>query len=113
MRLREVRAANIDSHLAGQGPYRTYTYGVSGYKRLLQRAGFQTARFYLALPDYRHPRFLIPTGDASFQYVLDNHLRSHPKVPAPLFMLASLGARLCLHEFLSPSFAIIARKTEN
>jgi ubiquinone/menaquinone biosynthesis C-methylase UbiE len=105
-------AADLVSRLAGQGPYRTYTYSAGGYRRLLRRTGFQTARFYLALPDYRHPRFLIPTRDTSFQYVLDNHLRSHPKVPAPLFLLASLGARLRLHELLSPAFAIVARKAK-
>jgi len=105
-------AANLVSRLAGQGPYRTYTYGAGGYKRLLRRTGFQSARFYLALPDYRHPRFLIPTRDASFRYVLDNHLRSHPKVPTPLFLLASLGARLRLHELVGPAFAIVARKPQ-
>ncbi len=105
-------AADLVSRLAGLGLYRTYTYSAGGYRRLLRRSGFQTARFYLALPDYRHPRFLIPTRDASFQYVLDNHLRSHPKVPTPLFLLASLGARLRLHELLSPAFAIVARKAK-
>jgi ubiquinone/menaquinone biosynthesis C-methylase UbiE/uncharacterized protein YbaR (Trm112 family) len=103
-------AADLVSRLAGQGPYRTYTYSAGGYRRLLRRAGFQTARFYLALPDYRHPRFLIPARGASFQHVLDHHLRGHPKVPAPLFLMARLGVRLRLHELLSPAFAIVARK---
>jgi hypothetical protein len=102
--------ADLVSRLAGQGRYRTYTYGAGGYRRLLRRAGFQSARLYLALPDYRHPRFLIPSRGAPFRYVLDNHLRGHPKVPAPLLLLASLGARLRLHELFSPAFVIVAEK---
>ena len=105
-------AADLVSRLAGQGPYLTHTYSAGGYRRLLRRAGFQSARLYLALPDYRHPRFLIPSRGAAFRYVLDNHLRGHPKVPAPLFLLARLGLRLRLHELFSPAFVIVAEKAQ-
>jgi len=48
-------------------PYRTYTYGVSGYKKLLKDAGFDVdgASFYVAHPGYNMPKYLIDFEDPS------------------------------------------------
>jgi SAM-dependent methyltransferase len=49
------RLANSYMKLRKKGSYRTYTYTMPGYKKLLQEAGFKDATFYAASPDYRYP----------------------------------------------------------
>jgi SAM-dependent methyltransferase len=46
-------------------PYRTYTYGISGYKKLLAASGFGTKNlsFYAAHPGYNMPQYLIDFSD--------------------------------------------------
>lgn len=45
--------------------YRTYTYGISGYKKLLKEAGFEKDKinFYVAHPGYNMPQYLIDFED--------------------------------------------------
>ena len=40
--------------------YDTYTYNVSGYKKLLNEGGFKALDFYLVYPGYNLPRIIIP-----------------------------------------------------
>ncbi len=40
--------------------YRTYTYGLPGYRRLLRDAGFTDTEFYGAFPHYFRPSEIIP-----------------------------------------------------
>jgi SAM-dependent methyltransferase len=40
--------------------HRTYIYSLSGYRRLLSRAGFDQTDFYIPYPSYHHPNYLIP-----------------------------------------------------
>ena len=40
--------------------YDTYTYGMSGYKKLLREGGFESPDFYLVYPGYNRPRIIIP-----------------------------------------------------
>jgi ubiquinone/menaquinone biosynthesis C-methylase UbiE len=47
------RIANVYSLAARGKPYRTYTYSVWGYKRLLRSAGFTSCRFFVPYPSYR------------------------------------------------------------
>lgn len=48
-------------------PYRTYTYGISGYKKLLKDTGFNAKglSFYVAHPGYNMPQYLINFEDIS------------------------------------------------
>lgn len=39
--------------------YDTYTYGISGYKKLLKEGGFENPDFYLVYPGYNRPRIII------------------------------------------------------
>ena len=50
------RVSNVYSRWARGRDYRTYTYGKSGYRKLLKASGFPDARFFCPLPDYRYPR---------------------------------------------------------
>jgi ubiquinone/menaquinone biosynthesis C-methylase UbiE len=44
-------------------PYRTYTYSYRGYRRLLEASGFSKPSTFLAVPNYRDPRFIVPADD--------------------------------------------------
>jgi len=37
--------------------YRTYTYTLEGYKKILREAGFNQINFYWALPSYNYPKY--------------------------------------------------------
>ncbi len=55
--------ANCVMRMRMHKPYRTYTYSYSGYRKLLARAGFKDPRVYIAVPNYRDPRFIVPADD--------------------------------------------------
>jgi hypothetical protein len=59
-------ANNVTQWKTG-GPYRTYTYGISGYKKLLTDSGFDRAKsqFYIAHPGYNLPKYLVNFEDIS------------------------------------------------
>ena len=55
--------------------YRTYTYGISGYKKLLADSGFNLSRtdFFVAHPGYNLPQYLIDYTDISaFRFFIMN-----------------------------------------
>ncbi len=47
--------------------YRTYTYSIFGYKKLLKESGFDVKKtdFYIAYPGYNLPQYIIPFNDIS------------------------------------------------
>ncbi len=57
--------ANVVTKIRIGKPYRTYTYGISGYKKLLKDSGFDTSKtlFYIAHPGYNLPQYLIDFDD--------------------------------------------------
>lgn len=52
--------ANLYSILVRHQPYRTYTYSMNGYRRLLRAAGFPQEEFYGLTPGYTQLAELIP-----------------------------------------------------
>lgn len=52
--------ANLYSILVTHRPYRTYTYSISGYRRLLKAAGFLSQEICGLTPGYTHLAELIP-----------------------------------------------------
>jgi hypothetical protein len=52
--------ASVICRIHNKGEYRTYTYSVRGYKRLLQEAGFTAAVFFAEIPNYRKPGNIVP-----------------------------------------------------
>lgn len=73
--------ANLACRLRQGRSYRTLTHSYSGYTRLLDEAGFQLPRMYLAVPNYRDPKFIVPADDNhAIGYFLRRHtalLRRH------------------------------------
>jgi SAM-dependent methyltransferase len=54
------------------GGYRNYLYSSRGYRKLLHAAGFSRVEFYVAVPSYNDPRFLIPLAGDVFSYYARN-----------------------------------------
>jgi SAM-dependent methyltransferase len=53
-------AANLYSIVAVRRPYRTYTYSLSGYRRLLKSAGLDSSQFFALSPGYSNLREIRP-----------------------------------------------------
>lgn len=95
-------------------PYRTYTYSYGGYRRLLARAGFRPPSVFLAVPNYRDPRFIVPADDdRAITYLVRRYAsylrrRSWRLVAQALF--GHTPASLCgaMARALSDSFLIVA-----
>jgi len=60
-----------DNVVAG---YRTYTYSAAGYRKLLRECGFRTPEIYFVVPNYSHPRWLIPTSNINAFRFLFNRM---------------------------------------
>jgi len=98
---------------------RSFTFTRSELAELLTTAGFRTATFFAALPDYKLPRLILPLGQE-----INDHFEHGEFVPEhdghsgqPLAFQAELQshyrslARLKIaHEF-APSFYVIATPT--
>lgn len=52
--------ANFYSKLKTKKEYCTYTYTKSGYAKLLKKTGFENIEFFLPLPGYNIPKYIIP-----------------------------------------------------
>jgi len=55
--------------------YRTYTYSIFGYKKLLKDSGFKSENidYYIAYPGYNRPQYIIPFDDLqSLSFFLRN-----------------------------------------
>jgi methyltransferase family protein len=100
----------------GAGGYQNYLYSNRGYRKLLRKVGFSRLEFYVAVPSYNQPRFLIPLEGDVFSYYArtfnrvrigrtGNPLRSWPRKIAYHLLL-----NLNILKYLEYSFVILARK---
>jgi SAM-dependent methyltransferase len=91
--------------LARRGrPYRTYTYGIGGYRRLLRNAGFACQHFYSTVPDYRHIEQMVDVTDRSqMRFDLPLH---RDQSPMSIRLLKS-----ALYRYFAPSYGIVAGAT--
>lgn len=88
--------------------YRTYTYSLPGYQRLLQEAGFAVIDFYATVPDYNNPLVMYRIGDRrALRFYLNSILYPVTRKQRWAKRVATLPA---LPDFLVPCFAIIARR---
>lgn len=66
--------ASLVTQLRQGHPYRTYTYSYRGYKSLLASAGFALPDMYIAYPNYREPRYILPgENDQAIVYFVRRH----------------------------------------
>jgi hypothetical protein len=92
----------------GLNGYRNYVYSSAGYRKLLSHAGFTRFEFYLAIPSYNHPRFLIPLAGNGFSYYSRNFNNIHSGGVRKLlhWLLLKLGVM----KYCEYSFVILAGK---
>jgi len=95
-------AAELYSRRARKKPYRTYTYGHSGYRQLLAEAGFRSASFFAPIPDYRQIQMMIPLDPPGPAPDVARHLGIEKPWKRRL-----VESRRFLRTF-SPSFGIVA-----
>jgi ubiquinone/menaquinone biosynthesis C-methylase UbiE len=91
--------------------YRTYTYGQSGYRRLLAAAGFGQTRFYWSDPGYNEPYHLIPLQ----RHSILEHLRAMRMEPTDALRASGWRHRVkrlfgSSLRFFAPEFVIFARQ---
>ena len=96
--------ASAVSRLRRAGAYRTYTYSLGGYRRLLRRAGFTREALFLPKPSYRQPEYILP-GD---RLALSYYFRHVSALSGMKRAVARLLARAGLYPYVADSFAWIA-----
>jgi SAM-dependent methyltransferase len=94
-------------------PYRTYTYSIFGYRKLLKDAGFDISKitFYIAHPGYNLPKYIIPFEDiGALRFFLGSIAKEKGWKGEIIQLLAKsdLCLRLLRHGFYS--YAIYAEK---
>lgn len=93
--------------------YRTYTHSFSGYKRFLKQCGFNRFSFYMPLPTYHKPFYLIPLdAPNALKYFLATFLKKSDSPSVKRKIIVELASRLrflWLYKAFAPSFAIIAQ----
>jgi SAM-dependent methyltransferase len=95
-------------------PYRTYTHSYRGYRALLMRAGFRAPSVFIAVPNYRDPRFIVPADDnRAITYLVRryaSYLRRRSWRAAAGVLFSHTPPRVCgaLARALSDSFLLVA-----
>jgi SAM-dependent methyltransferase len=105
--------ADAMSRLLIRQPYRTYTYTRRGYASLLARAGFGTPSFYLPLPTYHKPSFILPLDDRQpLRHLLREQLAGEAArgwLRGAVLRAAQALSWTGLHKAICPGFGIVAR----
>lgn len=65
-------------------PYRTFTYSLPGYRRLLHAAGLELRRVLIPLPNYRFPEIILPAGDVAAGGYYLQRIASRRKIPGAI-----------------------------
>lgn len=67
------KLADFYCWLWGKDKYKTPIHSFNGYKKLLTEAGFEDITFYLPVPNYQYPSFIIPLDDMNvLSYYMDH-----------------------------------------
>lgn len=92
--------------------YRTYTYTVRGYRRLLREAGFAEVHAYYCYPNYNFPHKLLPLDDrAALRQSLKMLARPGRSIKATLRNALAGGAAACgLLPYVVPGYTLVAVK---
>jgi SAM-dependent methyltransferase len=88
--------------------YRNYLYSSRGYRKLLRNAGLGRCDFYLAVPSFDSPRFLVPLKGNVYSYFARNFSRGRDG--GILAALRSLLLKLRILKYFEYSFVVLARQ---
>jgi ubiquinone/menaquinone biosynthesis C-methylase UbiE len=100
------RIANVYSLAARGKPYKTYTYSVSGYKRLLRSAGFTSSEFFVPYPSYRRFSRIVTMAH-------DKRKKKPSMIGAGGYSPSAAFFNKRLLKYLAPAFFITASKGKN
>lgn len=87
--------------------YRTYIYTIQGLNSLLKTSGFENFEFYSAFPHYINPALVIPSNEVKYW---EKEIFQDFKFP---WSTISKMFPKNLLKFFSPSFVLMAQKTDN
>ncbi len=91
--------------------YDTYTYGVSGYRKLFEEGGFNNPDFYLVYPGYNRPRIIIPYDNLELlRYTILSMMPASSFTKKIAHMLAKYPFFVSLYRKVFFSFNIFAQK---
>ena len=94
-----------------KAPYQTYTHGYRGYQNLLTQAGFAMSEFYIPLPNYRTPSYILPFDQCgAADYYLDNLLIQASTKRAMLRIASKFLVGLGIWGYFQHSYSILAHK---
>lgn len=91
--------------------YDTYTYNISGYRKLLNEGGFANPSFYLVYPGYNLPRIIIPYDNLRLlQYTLVSMMHGNTLVRRIAKMVGRSSFLVRIYRYFFFSFNIFAQK---
>ncbi|MEK7614400.1 MAG: methyltransferase domain-containing protein [Patescibacteria group bacterium] len=91
--------------------YDTYTYTVSGYRKLLNEAGFDSPDFYLVYPGYNLPRIIMPYDNLKIlKYTLISMMSGNTLVRKIARIAARSSFLVWIYRNFFFSFNIFAQK---
>ncbi len=103
--------ANFYTRLRTGKKYQTYTYSKRGYEKILERAGFKDIEFYLPLPGYNVPKYIVPYNHlAGLRFVAKRILGGESPQRKLLKKIIGFPGIAGLWRLLFFSFAIFAQK---
>ena len=91
-------------------PYQTYTYSLTGYRKILQKIGFNVA-VLTPFPNYNFPHFICDTNDKSIYEVFSRFARN-PRYTQMRSIIRALSG-LTLLKYLMPCYYLVAQKPHN
>jgi hypothetical protein len=71
---RPIADAYVQRKGFGKG-YQTYIYSSCGYKRMLERAGFETSKFYYPYTSYRDPTYIYSNDWPIRKFLFNGYLK--------------------------------------
>lgn len=113
VRLRRARASGGDYRAHGaEAGYRTYTYSLGGYRRLLLEAGFTRVASYTSLQGYNDPDQIVPLDhDGAMRAFFERMARPRSGAVRLLRAMGRDGwwpVELRLRRLTAPSFLFVA-----
>ncbi len=94
--------------------YRTYTYGLRGYVKMMRRAGFGPVSVHAALPSYNRPRIILPlypvAAKAPQLHVIDEQFRRRSLKAHVARRAFRALIRLGIAPLIYPHYLVVAQK---
>ncbi len=105
--------ANMYSKIRLGQPYLTYTYSISGYKRLLRESGYSCVDIYATIPSYRDVFFMANVEDTKTMDYFFRYLLRTASLKRKIIAICSRALlKLGVFKFFIPEYGIIAKKND-